>query len=119
MELRCLEAAWREAALPSEREHVTPFIYHHPERFRLGRLVQSPDLSRLRWVVDEPEDFAFISAIYEALYPEKPAFGTADVLALLERRPDIAGLMGHAATNEGYQRSLSADAAALAAKGRN
>jgi len=119
MELRCLEAAWREAALPSEREHVTPFIYHHPERFRLGRLVQSPDLSRLRWVVDEPEDFAFISAIYEALYLEKPAFGTADVLALLERRPDIAGLMGHAATNEGYQRSLSADAAALAAKGRN
>ena len=119
MELRCLEAAWREAALPSEREHVTPFIYHHPERFRLGRLVQSPDLSRLRWVVDEPEDFAFISAIYEALYPEKPAFGTADVLALLDRRPDIAGLMGHAATNEGYQRSLSADAAALAAKGRN
>jgi len=120
MELRCLEAAWREAALPSEREHVTPFIYHQPERFRLGHLVQSPDLSRLRWVVDEPEDFGFISAIYEALYPEKPAFGTADVLALLARRPDIAALMGHAATNEGYQRSLAADAAALAArKGTN
>jgi spore coat polysaccharide biosynthesis protein SpsF len=82
--------------------------------------VQSPDLSRLRWVVDEPEDFAFISAVYEALYPEKPAFDTADVLSLLERRPDIAALMGHAATNEGYQRSLAADAAALAArKGTN
>ena len=33
--LPCLEAAWREAALPSEREHVTPFIYNRPQRFRL------------------------------------------------------------------------------------
>jgi len=112
----CLEAAWREATLPSEREHVTPFIYHHPERFRLGSLVQSTDLSGLRWVVDEPDDFAFVTAIYGALYPENPNFGTADVLALLERRPDIAAHMGHAATNEGYQRSLAADATVLAAR---
>src|SRR5262245_37090128 len=34
-QMRCLEAAWHEAALPSEREHVTPFIYRDPERFRL------------------------------------------------------------------------------------
>ena len=94
---------------------MTPFIYHHPQRFRLGNLAQPTDLSRLRWVVDEPADFTFISAIYGALYPEKPAFETADVLALLDRRPDIAVLMGQAPTNEGYQRSLAADAAVLAA----
>ena len=29
-----LETAWREATLPSEREHVTPFITSRPERFR-------------------------------------------------------------------------------------
>jgi spore coat polysaccharide biosynthesis protein SpsF len=110
----CLESAWREARLPSEREHVTPFIYHHPKRFRLGNLAEPDDLSHLRWVVDEPEDLAFIAAIYEALYPDNPAFTTADILALLERRPDIAALMGHAPTNEGYQRSLAADAAVLA-----
>jgi spore coat polysaccharide biosynthesis protein SpsF len=109
-----VESAWREARLPSEREHVTPFIYRHPERFRLGNLAEPDDLSHLRWVVDEPEDLAFIAAIYEALYPDNPAFTTADILALLERRPDIAALMGHAPTNEGYQRSLAADAAVLA-----
>lgn len=116
VDLDCLEAAWREARLPSEREHVTPFIYHHAERFRLGNLAQDDDLSHLRWVVDEPEDFAFISAVYEALYPADPAFTTGDVLALLQRRPDIAALMGQAPTNEGYQRSLAADAAVLAAR---
>jgi spore coat polysaccharide biosynthesis protein SpsF len=112
----CLESAWREAALPSEREHVTPYIYHHPERFRLGGLTQQTDLSHLRWVVDEPADFAFVSAIYAALYSKEPAFATADVLRLLAERPDIAGMMGQAPTNEGYQRSLAADAAALAAR---
>jgi spore coat polysaccharide biosynthesis protein SpsF len=112
----CLEIAWREAALPSEREHVTPFIYNHPERFRFVRQERPSDLSSLRWVVDEPEDFAFVSAVYEALYPAGPAFTAGDVLALLERRPDIAAKMGRAPTNEGYQRSLAADAATLAAR---
>jgi spore coat polysaccharide biosynthesis protein SpsF len=110
------ETAWREATLPSEREHVTPFIRSHRERYRFGDLAQPRDLSGQRWVVDDSADFAFIAAIYEALYPANPAFATADILALLERRPDIAAKMGHAPTNEGYQRSLAADAAALAAR---
>ncbi len=116
MNLHCLESAWREAELASEREHVTPFIYHHPERFRLGNLAQPTDLSHLRWVVDEPADLAFVSAVYAALYPDKPAFETSDIVALLAQRPDIAGMMGRAPTNEGYQRSLAADAASLAAR---
>jgi len=116
MEFHCLETAWREATLPSEREHVTPYIRAQRERYRFGDLVQPQDLSEQRWVVDDPEDFAFIGAIYEALYPENSAFITADILALLERRPDIAAKMGQAPINEGYQRSLAADAAVLAAR---
>jgi len=120
MEFHCLETAWREATLPSEREHVTPFIRSQREHYRFGDLVQPQDLSNQRWVVDDPEDFTFVSAIYEALYPANPAFTTADILALLEHRPDIAARMGHAPANEGYQRSLAADAAVLAArKGKN
>jgi spore coat polysaccharide biosynthesis protein SpsF len=116
MAFHCLETAWREATLPSEREHVTPYIRAQRERYRFGDLVQPRDLSGQRWVVDDPADFAFVSAIYEALYPANPAFTTADVVALLERRPDIAAMMGNAPTNEGYQRSLAADAAVLAAR---
>jgi spore coat polysaccharide biosynthesis protein SpsF len=116
MDLHCLESAWREAELTSEREHVTPFIYHHPERFRLGNLAQPTDLSHLRWVVDEPADLTFISAVYAALYPDKSAFQTADIVALLAQRPDIAAMMSRAPTNEGYHRSLAADAATLAAR---
>ncbi|HET7677409.1 MAG TPA: glycosyltransferase family protein, partial [Candidatus Limnocylindrales bacterium] len=32
-----LATAWAEDTDPAWREHVTPFLYRHPERFRLGR----------------------------------------------------------------------------------
>jgi spore coat polysaccharide biosynthesis protein SpsF (cytidylyltransferase family) len=40
-----------------------------------------------RWTVDTVEDFAFVDAVYQALYPEKADFTTADVLAWQARNP--------------------------------
>lgn len=77
-----LEQACREAIDPYEREHVTPFIYRRPERFRLAYLSQATSQAHLRWTVDLPEDLAFVRATYERLYPRNPAFTSADVVAL-------------------------------------
>jgi spore coat polysaccharide biosynthesis protein SpsF len=71
-----------EAADPYEREHVTPFFYRRPERFRIEQMVQEAQLADLRWTVDTPQDFAFVAAVYEALYPRNPAFTARDVAAL-------------------------------------
>ena len=111
MHFECLKAAWREAVLPSEREHVTPFIYNHSERFRLGSFKQKSDLSGLRWTVDEPRDFEFVSRIYEALYEGNPAFTAADVLRLLQDQPELELINSGQERNEGYQASLQADQA--------
>lgn len=81
-----LDAAWREDRDPRWREHVTPFIYRHPERFRLRRIANDQDLSFHRWTVDTEEDYALVSRIYDALDGE--AFGWKEVLALLEQHPD-------------------------------
>ena len=105
----CLADAWREASLPSEREHVTSFIYRRPERYRIGHHVQDTDLSWLRWTVDRPEDFQVVEAIYQALYPGKPEFTTADILAFLARHPEVARLNADITRNEGYLKSLAAD----------
>lgn len=77
-----LRAAGREATDAYDREHVTPFIYHHPERFSLADLTQERDESRLRWTVDTPEDYAFVERVYAALYPKNPAFTSDDLRAL-------------------------------------
>jgi spore coat polysaccharide biosynthesis protein SpsF len=77
-----LLSAGREALDPYEREHVTPFFYRNPQRFRLAELTQARDDSALRWTVDTPEDFAFVERVYEALYPINPRFTSDDVRAL-------------------------------------
>jgi spore coat polysaccharide biosynthesis protein SpsF len=110
MRFACLRQAWEEARLPSEREHVTPFINRRPERFRLRHLKGDRDLSGLRWTVDEPEDFEFVRRVYEALYPAHPDFRTADVLALLGKDRELAGLNGRFRRNEGLEKSLAKDA---------
>jgi spore coat polysaccharide biosynthesis protein SpsF len=86
-ETAALTLAGREARDPYEREHVTPYIYRHASRFRLHSLTRDPPL-RYRWTVDTPEDFAFVSAVYQALYPFKPAFTSDDVLAWQAAHPD-------------------------------
>ncbi len=105
----CLEQVWREAQLLSQREHVTPFIYQHPLRFKIGHFKSSTDLSHLRWTVDEPKDFELITMIYEALYPTNPNFVTQDILDLLDQRSELAHWNTEHKRNEGYQKSFNAD----------
>lgn len=105
----CLEQAWRDATLPSQREHVTPFIHQQPLQFKIGHYKSPSDLSHLRWTVDEPKDFELVTMIYEALYPRNPDFSTQDILGLLDQRPELANWNTAHQRNEGYQKSLKAD----------
>ena len=108
-----LSAAWREARLPSDREHVTPFVRRDPRRFAQAAVRHDPDLSRLRWTVDTPADLDFARAVVARLAPAgRERFGLREILALLEREPDLARLNAGQRRNEGYERSLAADGAA-------
>ena len=89
---RALEKAWREASHPAEREHVTPYIYHHPESFRRAGFTNPEDLSAQRWTLDTAEDFQLLSAIYKALYRPGPPFTTREVLEFLKLRPELAAV---------------------------
>lgn len=104
-----LDESWREAVLPSHREHVTQFVLSQPQRYRVGNYRGEPDCSALRWTVDEPEDFELIREIYDTLYPANPAFSTADVLALLKARPALATANTAFQRNEGLQKSKRED----------
>ena len=99
-----LERAWREAEKPSEREHVTPYLRLHPS-FRRASVENAVDLSgrQLRWTVDDPADLTFARAVYRELGDD---FGMNDVLALLERRPELLTMNNASSSNEGYYRSL-------------
>ena len=60
-----LETAWKEDGSPVTREHVSPYIYQHPERFRLGQLRGPYDYSHMRWTVDTEDDLRFVRTVFE------------------------------------------------------
>lgn len=105
-----LEKAWREARLPSEREHVCPYIWKHPELFRIGHLQSPVDYSALRWSVDDPLDFEFVTAVYTALYrgAQEP-FSFAEILRFVTQHPEIDLREKRAERDEGYAHSLLRD----------
>jgi len=92
---RALKRAFEEAKDPASREHVTAYIYRHPDRFRIGKVSHPADESRHRWTVDTGEDFLLIQKIIERLYPENPLFTMDDVLRVLRENPEWAEINAH------------------------
>lgn len=102
-----LDHAYKHAVLPSELEHVTPYIRNHPEIFKTGNWTYHEDLSQFRWTVDEPEDFEFVKQVIEILYPVNKNFRMNDLLELIHQRPDLAQINTHITRNEGFLKSLA------------
>ena len=97
------KALFEAAALahdPHEREHVTPYIYRRPERFRIASLRSEIDISRYRWCVDEPGGFELVGRMLEELLAQNPNFGWADCAEVMAAHPDWAALNRQVAQND-------------------
>jgi spore coat polysaccharide biosynthesis protein SpsF len=90
-----LERAYRDATQPFEREHVTPYMYLHPESFSLHGFFSPVDLSRHRWTLDTEEDWQLIETIYSALYDTETLFATQAVVELMNSRPELGRINAH------------------------
>ena len=97
-----LERSWREATEQSDREHVTPYLWRVPGRFRVSSLQAASDYSHLRWTVDNEADLQLVRRIYEALHREEEPFVMQDILEYIKQNPQVA--QGNAAFlgQEGY-----------------
>ncbi len=105
-----LACAHAEARLPSEREHVTPYIWKRTERFRCGTVEFPEPLGGCRWTVDEPCDLEFVRGVYARLYRPGRVFGWREIAALCGREPTLAAVNAGVERNAGYRRSLAEDA---------
>jgi spore coat polysaccharide biosynthesis protein SpsF len=81
-------AALRQAAAgagdAAEREHVTPYLYRRPERFRLANLRSGQDLGEESWTVDTADDLAFVQRVVDG-FGRRTDFGWRDVLDAVGR----------------------------------
>jgi spore coat polysaccharide biosynthesis protein SpsF len=95
MSMSSLKIAWENAAKDFEREHTTPYIWENPDKFRIGNVEWETGLDYSmshRFTIDYMEDYLFIKAVYDELYPSNPEFSLNDILELLEQKPEIKKL---------------------------
>ncbi len=90
--MNALRRAFHEATEQSDREHVTPYIWRQPKKFRLRHVTDAEDNSRYRWTVDTVPDLVLVRKLFEALYPHKPEFTWRDCLALMQQNPEWADI---------------------------
>jgi len=101
---RTLETVWKNAKNPPEREHVTPYIYNNPNKFKIFNVDYLENLSHLRWTVDRENDFELVRTIISKI--KKRPILMNDILELLEQQPNLKKINANYIMNEGYLQSL-------------
>ena len=104
-----LDIAFSEAKKPSEREHVTPFIWKNPTRFKLKRMEYAEDLSKYRFCLDYEEDFHLIKHVIENLLLSKPNFKLDELIEWMEQNPDAFKINSEIKSDEGWEKSIRKD----------
>lgn len=109
MSARALEMAAKNADKHSEREHVTPFLREPEQNFRCGNSDFIKGQGHQRWTIDYPEDFELVTKIIENLHPNNAQFGYREVLALMEKKPELVSINQGFVHNEGLLKSIQED----------
>jgi len=84
---KSLEKAWKNAKKPSEREHVTPYFYNNPDKFKIFSIKHSKNLSHLRWTVDRESDLKLVRIIISKL--KKRPILMNDIINLFSKEPQL------------------------------
>ena len=84
-----LQKIWKIAKLPGEREHVTPYIYTHPDEFKIKTIDCDKDYEGIVLSVDTQPQFDAAKNIIENLGKKSDYFSMHEILAYLEKNKDI------------------------------
>ena len=101
-----LETAWKNTQLPSEREHVTPYL-RNKGNFKTINVENDTNISNLRLTVDRIEDFELIKEILNNISINP--IHLEDILELFSRKPELIEINKYINHNEGFNRSLKED----------
>ncbi|NDB88600.1 MAG: acylneuraminate cytidylyltransferase [Thaumarchaeota archaeon] len=96
----------REAKKPSEREHVTFFMWMQPEKYKIHRVDYQKDISKYRLNLDYKEDYTVLKTIFENLYSKNQNFSMEDALRWLDNHPEIYKINSKIKQGQGFLRSL-------------
>ena len=103
-----LQKAWKDAKLPSEKEHVTPYIKKNERIFKIYNLENEQKVPIYRITIDRKEDLKFLKEIAKNINHEPILM--KDVYDVLETKREILELYNDKMdVVEGYKKSLKDD----------
>ena len=107
LSLDSLKKSWEKAILPSEKEHVTNYIYNHRDDFRIFNVINSENLSNFRWAVDRIEDLRLVREIVSRI--RKSPILIKDILELFKNEPSLVEINKQVDGNESNAKSEKED----------
>ena len=102
-----LEKTWKNAILPSEREHVSPYMIKHSKIFKQFNLRNPIKVPILRLTIDREEDLELIRIVISKI-PERPVI-MDNILELYNNEPKLFEINSHIDSLEGYNKSIKYD----------
>ncbi len=92
MTFEALKDAHLNASKDYEREHVTPYIYTQPDKFKIYQKHLKKDYSFLRLTIDEHLDFELVRKVMERLHANNSTYSLDKILSLHEKHPSLFNL---------------------------
>jgi spore coat polysaccharide biosynthesis protein SpsF len=87
-----LARAWREDK-SHLREHVTPYIYSHPQKFCIRSLNMAENCCHFRWTVDTPADLEFVRRVFD--FFDRYDFTWEEALKAVQSHPEWVAINAH------------------------
>lgn len=89
-----LQEAYETATLPSDIEHVTPYIHQNrSNQTNFQHIVHSSDKSQYRITVDTPEDFELIEKLIKDHQAQNLPFNK--IINILDEHPELVAINAH------------------------
>lgn len=89
--MQALAEAWQHAEKQHEREHVMPYLYSGPVKYKIQIVDAEADHGAQRWTVDTPEDLEFLRKL-TVLLECRDDFTWHDILTLVQAHPELTAI---------------------------
>ena len=102
--IETLEIMEKNARDRFEREHVTQYVYHNPDRFKIGNVSSIIPLETYRWTIDTIEDYEMVKSVYAHRNTGSEDILLMDeILSILNDNPQIVQINSNVKRSAMYQ----------------